>query len=693
MSEKTNSSIKQKTLHNNWIKFLVCCFIFLLSFTYVTQNINNLFPLNYFESSQYASQVDDFLHWFYDIKIQLPQVSIPLDSIEVSKEEILDAKVNSNQYSNYLYNENTDEQISITSLSDEELKQLIQFSKYEKNQQLLQEYQNYNYSEKDAFYYQLTDTNGATYSNLPSDSVPTLNTIQIPYKGNNQDNFARVNNNSHNYGLTGTLYLPKASMGDSKILQSYQQYTNNKIFLVIGFTITMISLLPLYHYYKKIQSTSIQLPEQLKWIEAKYKTLPIEIKVILFIWTIILLQDYTVFGYWNIQYMFSHWLNTITKFASIFLLIYVFILQFKGLIYLLKNPSIIKKEWENGLYSTNIDDIRNLPIYRKVFTKVLMYTIFIGLWGIIIGTSIIDGFAFLLVGAISFVLALIVLLKIQRSCKTIQVINDSLDSMAQGKSTSDIHISGQGLIPDMAKNINIIREGFILSNQKQSNSERLKTELITNVSHDLRTPLTSILNYVDLAKRSDITAEERQEYLQIIDNKSKRLKVLIDDLFEASKMASGAVELYKEQVDLVALMHQSIAEYEDKFIEHQLILRSKTSAPQMYAYCDGRKMYRVFENLFGNIIKYAQSGTRVYLEMLYEGSEIVITLKNISNYELGFDIVELTERFKRGDSSRNTEGSGLGLAIVKSILDLHGATFELSQDGDLFKVTIKIKKL
>jgi len=104
-------------------------------------------------------------------------------------------------------------------------------------------------------------------------------------------------------------------------------------------------------------------------------------------------------------------------------------------------------------------------------------------------------------------------------------------------------------------------------------------------------------------------------------------------------------------------------------------------------------MYRVFENLFGNIIKYAQSGTRVYLEMLYEGSEIVITLKNISNYELGFDIVELTERFKRGDSSRNTEVSGLGLAIVKSILDLHGATFELSQDGDLFKVTIKIKKL
>lgn len=158
-------------------------------------------------------------------------------------------------------------------------------------------------------------------------------------------------------------------------------------------------------------------------------------------------------------------------------------------------------------------------------------------------------------------------------------------------------------------------------------------------------------------------------------------------------MASGAVELYKEQVDLVSLMHQSLAEYEDRFTENHLTLRTNTTDQHMYAYCDGRKMYRVFENLLNNVIKYAQPGTRVYLEMLYEGSEIVITLKNISNYELGFDIVELTERFKRADSSRHTDGSGLGLSIVKSILDLHGAIFELSQDGDLFKVTIRMKKL
>lgn len=655
--------------------------------------MSRLFPLNYFESGQYAYQVDDFLHWFYDTKIQLPKVSIPLESIEVSKEEMLDAKVNSYQYSDYLYNNETGEQAPITSLSDEELKELIQFSKYQENQQHLQEYQNYDYSEQDAFYYQLTDSNGNTYSNLPNESVPTLNSIQIPYNGNNQSNFSYLNNNARSYGLTGTLYLPKTPIGDSTIQNSYQQYINNMILFVAICFITILSVIPLLHYYKKIKSTPITLPEQLKWIEVKYKTLPIEIKAILFIWTIILLQDYTVFNYWNIQYMISHWIRTLIRFGSIFILIYVFILQFKGLIYLIKNPDIIKKEWQKGLYSTNIDDVRNLPVYRKVFTKVLLYTIFIGLWGIIIGTSIIDGFAFLVVGSLSFALALIVLLQIQKRCKTIQAVNDSLTNMAQGKSTSNIVVSGHGVVADIANNVNIVREGFIISSQKQSNSERLKTELITNVSHDLRTPLTSILNYVDLAKRSDITVEERQEYLQIIDNKSKRLKILIDDLFEASKMASGAVELYKEQVDLVALMHQSVAEYEDKFIEQKLTLRSKTSASQMYAYCDGRKMYRVFDNLLGNIMKYAQPGTRVYLEMLYEESEIVITLKNISNYELGFDIVELTDRFKRGDSSRNTEGSGLGLAIVKSILDLHGAALELSQDGDLFKVTIKIKKI
>ena len=342
---------------------------------------------------------------------------------------------------------------------------------------------------------------------------------------------------------------------------------------------------------------------------------------------------------------------------------------------------------------SNIDDWSKLPIYRNTFIRITVYSCIIGIWGIIWGFCFHDYGAFLVITFISVILGLILLSIIKKRTKAIQTIADTLSKMANNEITSEIYVKGNGLIANIAKDVNAVREGFAISNQKQSNSERLKTELITNVSHDLRTPLTSVLNYVDLAKRSDITEEERQEYLQIIDNKSKRLKVLIDDLFEASKMASGAVELNKEQVDLVALMYQALAEYEDRFEDQKLIVRTKTSNPHMYAYCDGRKIYRVFENLFSNIIKYAQPATRVYLEMTYEGSEIVITLKNISNYELGFDVSELAERFKRGDSSRHTEGSGLGLSIVKSILELHGAAFELSQDGDLFKVIIKINTL
>ena len=332
------------------------------------------------------------------------------------------------------------------------------------------------------------------------------------------------------------------------------------------------------------------------------------------------------------------------------------------------------------------------PLYRNIFFKLFIFTALIGFWGVIWGISTVAFGSFVIVTLISLLLIPILLFSIKRCSQRLQLIVDTLSKLAQNKKSPQIIVKGHDLISDISRDINTIQEGFALSSQKQSDSERLKTELITNVSHDLRTPLTSILNYVDLAKRSDISDLERQEYLNIIDNKSKRLKVLIDDLFEASKMASGAVELHKERVDLVALIYQSLAEYDDRFNDQGLAIKTKMVEQHMYAYCDGRKMSRVFENLFNNIIKYAQPATRVYIEMEYEESDIVITLKNISNYELGFDVSELSERFKRGDSSRHTEGSGLGLSIVKSILELHGAIFELSKDGDLFKVIIKVKK-
>lgn len=694
--EDMNQSRVPEPLKKSWIKFLLSCFIFLLSFNYITDQLRfgQIFPLNYFQSDQYAIQVVQFLDSFYITQIQLQKLQIPLEEIEVTKQEILDAKFDSYQYEQYLYDDNTGEHYSINTLTDEQIRDMIQYDKYQQYQSEIYHYKNTYYDQQDAFYYDITDSNGNHYTNVVLEEKDYLNIIEIPYKGKNVSNFSIVNSSARDKGISGTLYLPKYPMGESTIQGAFIQNITTKVIWIGAILAAIILVIPIYRNFKKIKNTQLNIPPQYKWIEDKYLDLPIEFKGLIFLVTVYILQNMNLTTYYRYYgNLLSYGFKLILQVIILLSILYFFFLQLKGIIHRIKNPELFKQEWYKGFYMSNIDDWSKLPIYRNTFIRITVYSCIIGIWGIIWGFCFHDYGAFLVITFISVILALILLSIIKKRTKAIQVIADTLSKMANNEITSEIYVKGNGLIANIAKDVNAVREGFAISNQKQSNSERLKTELITNVSHDLRTPLTSVLNYVDLAKRSDITEEERQEYLQIIDNKSKRLKVLIDDLFEASKMASGAVELNKEQVDLVALMYQALAEYEDRFEDQKLIVRTKTSNQHMYAYCDGRKMYRVFENLFSNVIKYAQPATRVYLEMTYEGSEIIITLKNISNYELGFDVSELAERFKRGDSSRHTEGSGLGLSIVKSILELHGAAFELSQDGDLFKVIIKINTL
>lgn len=694
--EDMNQSRVPEPLKKSWIKFLLSCFIFLLSFNYITDQLRfgQIFPLNYFQSDQYAIQIVQFLDSFYITQIELQKLQIPLEEIEVTKQEILDAKFDSYQYEQYLYDDNTGEHYSINTLTDEQIRDMIQYDKYQQYQSEIYHYKNTYYDQQDAFYYDITDSNGNHYTNVVLEEKDYLNIIEIPYKGKNVSNFSIVNSSARDKGISGTLYLPKYPMGESTIQGAFIQNITTKVIWIGAILAAIILVIPIYRNFKKIKDTQLNIPPQYKWIEDKYLDLPIEFKGLIFLVTVYILQNMNLTTYYRYYgNLLSYGFQLILQVIILLSILYFFFLQLKGIIHRIKNPQLFKQEWYKGFYMSNIDDWSKLPIYRNTFIRITVYSCIIGIWGIIWGFCFHDYGAFLVITFISVILALILLSIIKKRTKAIQAIADTLSKMANNEITSEIYVKGNGLIANIAKDVNAVREGFAISNQKQSNSERLKTELITNVSHDLRTPLTSVLNYVDLAKRSDITEEERQEYLQIIDNKSKRLKVLIDDLFEASKMASGAVELNKEQVDLVALMYQALAEYEDRFEDQKLIVRTKTSNQHMYAYCDGRKMYRVFENLFSNVIKYAQPATRVYLEMTYEGSEIIITLKNISNYELGFDVSELAERFKRGDSSRHTEGSGLGLSIVKSILELHGAAFELSQDGDLFKVIIKINTL
>jgi signal transduction histidine kinase len=222
----------------------------------------------------------------------------------------------------------------------------------------------------------------------------------------------------------------------------------------------------------------------------------------------------------------------------------------------------------------------------------------------------------------------------------------------------------------------------------------MKSELITNVSHDLKTPLTSIINYIELIKKEEnISPEHIKDYINVLDTKSKRLKVLIEDLFEASRASSGNLELNMEKIDITQLLRQAIGEMEEKLSNANLDLKVKVPEDKTYIMADGKRLYGVLENLLSNISKYSLNNTRVYIDIIEDNEKVRLTMKNISAYELNFAPEEIMERFKRGDESRNTEGSGLGLSIARDLVNAQGGSFELDIDGDLFKVIVEFNLL
>lgn len=240
----------------------------------------------------------------------------------------------------------------------------------------------------------------------------------------------------------------------------------------------------------------------------------------------------------------------------------------------------------------------------------------------------------------------------------------------------------------LAEAVNNIGTGIKQAVETSMKDERLKADLITNVSHDIKTPLTSIINYVDLLKRENVQSDTVREYIEVLDVKSQRLKQLTEDLVEASKISSGNITLVFEKLHVVELMNQIIGEFSEKFQEKNLNVITNFMDKDAVILADGRRMWRVFENLFGNIYKYAMPGTRVYLEVYQMSGKIYTAIKNISMQPLNIDAEELTERFIRGDISRSTEGSGLGLSIAKSLVIAQKGEFKIYLDGDLFKVTI-----
>ena len=285
--------------------------------------------------------------------------------------------------------------------------------------------------------------------------------------------------------------------------------------------------------------------------------------------------------------------------------------------------------------------------------------------------------------------------KIMKEVDKFKQIHDATEKIYKGD--TDIKLDESlytGVLKELAIYINDIAGGFSNAIKESLKSERLKTELITNVSHDIKTPLTSIINYVDLLKQENIQNEKAKEYIEVLDNKSQRLKKLIEDLVEASKASSGNIKINKEVLNVKELLNQVTGEFEDKFNSRCLNIISKLPEETVYIKADSRYLYRVLENTYSNVAKYAEENTRVYIDcILEEKNTVAIYVKNISKDELNISADELMQRFVRGDKSRNTEGSGLGLSIAKSLTELQDGTFNIYLDGDLFKVAIKFKRV
>ena len=334
-----------------------------------------------------------------------------------------------------------------------------------------------------------------------------------------------------------------------------------------------------------------------------------------------------------------------------------------------------------ALSEVNLSDKNNKLILKIVVINAVILSLICLVW------------FFGIIGVIVYSIVIFILIRkyADEISSKYRLLSDATKKIAEGNLEVEIH-EDLGVFEPLKDDLERIQSGFKKAVEEEVKSQKMKSELISNVSHDLKTPLTSIITYVDLLKVEDLSEEKRRQYLDTLDRKAQRLQYLIEDLFEVSKASSGNITLNIEEVDVVSLMKQTLLELEDKIKASSLIVRSNFKDEKIILNLDSFRTFRVFENLITNITKYAMENTRVYIDIIDKNDFVEITLKNIAAEEIKFDVNNIVERFVRGDESRNTEGSGLGLAIAKSFVELQGGSFNIEVDGDLFKVIIKFNK-
>lgn len=700
----------------------MCIVIFsfsLISLIDAKNNIGKLTKGSYFNSESFQNtlynntdQVMKFYLNYKDYSTKSEEDKITKEAIEASKsyyEDSLNNRINDIE-EKYKYQiqaaKNSKNEKEEKILIDEQNKKIEEAKKqYKKSDEEIKkeilenkdkEYKNAKDSVdkiKDIIFYIINIKTNEIYTNLEDtndieDYIKrnAFYSVRFPNLKQTDGYFKPINDQFYQNGLRGYFVVPNEVEGYNLIKEEYENFNSGKYICIkqgaLGISELILGIIILI-YVMKNKGDEFQFIEK---IFNLYEKIPLDLRIGIFIiYTAIVSNK---MQYYDANYIFVNISNIVT----IGLYIFYLMINIKEILNLVNRKGELQSQWEKSVTYKFYSNFKESLLFKSVLFKIIIILMATALWGIFLQRQIlyfsnrdsaIMSIFFIVIYLIT--VGYYILKKVAYFNKIIK----STDKIIDGDLNFDIEEKGKNQLSRLAHNINNIKKGYKKSVKNEVKSERLKSELITNVSHDLKTPLTSIINYIDLLKEEGLSKEEIDGYIAVLDRKSKRLKVLIEDLFEATKISSGAVELNIEKLNVVSLLKQALAEFDEKIEKSSLIFKVKIDDQKIYANLDGKKTWRVFDNLINNIVKYSQPNTRVYIELKEENDKVVVTMKNISAYEMDFDPKEIYERFKRGDKSRNTEGTGLGLAIANSIVEIQGGSMDIAIDGDLFKVTVK----
>ncbi|MEQ8176031.1 MAG: HAMP domain-containing sensor histidine kinase [Syntrophomonadaceae bacterium] len=484
----------------------------------------------------------------------------------------------------------------------------------------------------------------------------------------NGDRISRITSQAYQLGPEDAIYV---AFTPDYLNSRVAQWSQDKAIVINGlYRVAGLSLIFALAFMFLILATGKKSEDQGAaepcFVDRIYNDIKIILCIVLLCMWFALLNERSLYPYWGMVFSLTFVLFTpgLTLFLSM-------VRHFKNKTFL-KHTAIYTVFYK--IFSFVRDVYNNGSLAVKILLIVIVYPVLAAL----------TFFMFPITLGLAAWLAL-------KRVKEFKAISEGVKLVKDGDIGHKIDVPGDGEFARLASDINSITDGLGKAVENGIKSERLKSELISNVSHDIRTPLTSIITYIDLLKNEKDPARV-EEYIEVIDQKAQRLKLLTDDLFEAAKATSGSIPVCLENIEIVSLLKQGLGEMDDKIQERRLEFKLNYGQDKLNVKADGKLLWRAIENLFSNILKYALEGSRVYIDVIDLGNSAQVVIKNISAYELNISAEELMERFARGDESRSSQGSGLGLSIARSLLEIQQGSLNIEVDGDLFKAIIQIGK-